>query len=90
MSEVKIVKPTPEELSDLGIDSWNPWECEPSTFDWTYDSRETFYVLEGKVRVDTPGGVVEFGKGDLVTFPEGMSCKWHVVERIRKRYTFDE
>jgi uncharacterized cupin superfamily protein len=34
--------------------------------------------------------VVEFGKGDLVTFPEGMSCKWHVVERIRKRYTFDE
>ena len=24
------------------------------------------------------GDPVEFGKGDLVTFPEGMSCTWEI------------
>ena len=89
MSDVKITKPTPEELADLDVDSWSPWECEPSSFDWTYDAQETFYVLEGRVKVDTPDGTVEFGEGDLVTFPAGMSCRWHVVRTIRKRFTFE-
>ena len=89
MSEVKIKKPSEEELRNLDVDSWSHWECEPSTFDWTYDSQETFYVLEGRVRVTTGSGEVEFGQGDLVTFPRGMSCKWHVIEKIRKRFTFE-
>jgi hypothetical protein len=89
MSDVKIEKPTPERLKELEVDSWSPWECEPSSFDWTYDEQETFYVLEGKVKVDTPDGEVHFGEGDLVTFPRGMSCRWHVIETIRKRFTFE-
>ncbi|AES75819.1 ethanolamine utilization protein EutQ [Medicago truncatula] len=43
-------------------------------FPWTYDSKETCYLLEGKVKV-TPNGaneLVEFGAGDLVVFPKGM------------------
>ena len=31
---------------------------------------------------------VRFGKGDLVTFPQGMECTWHVIKPIRKHYNF--
>ena len=34
----------------------------------------------------TPTGTVEFAAGDLVRFPEGLSCTWTVVEKVRKRY----
>jgi len=38
------------------------------------------YILQGRVIVTpTSGGkAVTVGKGDLVTFPEGMSCVWYV------------
>jgi hypothetical protein len=86
MSEVKVKKPSAEELKTLGIENWTPWECKPSTFDWEYDCNETFYVKEGKVTVKHVGGQVSFGKGDLVTFPKGMKCVWNVKETIRKVY----
>ncbi len=89
MSEVKIEKPKEEKLRELGVDSWGIWECDPSTFDWSYDSPETCYILEGKAKVKTPAGEVEFGKGDLVRFPEGLNCTWTVIEKIRKRYSFE-
>lgn len=34
MSEIRIKKPSKEELETLGIDRWSPWSCEPSAFDW--------------------------------------------------------
>jgi len=41
----------------------------------------------GKVKVNTADGEeVEFGKGDLVTFPQGVKCTWDVKEKIRKVY----
>lgn len=56
---------------------------------WTYDESETCYFLEGDVVV-TPetGEPVEVGKGDLVTFPPGMSCTWEVRNAVRKHYRF--
>lgn len=89
MPEIKIEKPTEEKLKSLNIDSWSPWECEPSTFDWQYDSNETAYVLEGKVKVKTSSGEVEINKGDLVTFPKGLKCTWNIIQKIRKVYTFE-
>lgn len=88
MAEIKVEKLSDEELKSLGVDEWSSWECEPSTFDWEYDDKETCYVLEGKVKVKTPDGEVEFGKGDLVTFPEGLKCTWNVIEKTRKVYKF--
>jgi len=82
-------RPDEERLRELGVERWSSWECEPSTFDWEYDSDETFYVHEGKVRVTYPGGSIEFGPGDLVTFPRGMKCTWHVEKKISKVFTFD-
>ncbi|MEI6633903.1 MAG: cupin domain-containing protein [Chlamydiota bacterium] len=86
--KVTVEKPTPETLKSLGVEGWGTWECAPSTFDWSYDSPETCYILEGKVRVKTPEGAVEFGKGDLVRFSEGLDCTWTVIEKVRKKYSF--
>lgn len=86
MSEVKVEKPSRGKLDSLEIDKWSPWECEPSTFDWQYDEDETCYLFEGKVKVKTPEGEIEFGKGDLVKFPKGLKCTWTVIEKVRKVY----
>ncbi len=88
MSKVRIEKPAEKKLESLGVDKWSLWECEPSVFDWEYDSEETCYLLEGKARVKTPAGEVEINKGDLVTFPKGLKCTWQVLARIRKVFTF--
>jgi len=86
--EIQVKKPTQEELDSLGIDSWSTWECEKSTFDWTYSDRETAYVFEGKVKVKTETQEISFGSGDLVVFPKGLSCTWTVEQPIRKAYKF--
>ncbi len=88
MAKIKVEKVTDEKLNALDINSWSSWECEPSTFDWEYDSNETAYVLEGKVKVKTADEEVEINKGDLVTFPKGLKCTWNVIEKIKKVYTF--
>ena len=88
MSKIKIEKLSNEQLEGLNVKGWSSWECEPSTFDWEYGCDETAYVLEGKVKVGTKDGEVEINKGDLVHFPKGLKCKWNVIEKIRKVYTF--
>ncbi len=43
----------------------------------------------GDVQVTPDGGApVEFGAGDLVTFPQNMSCTWKIRKGIRKHYRF--
>ena len=88
MGRIKIEKPDKQKLDSLGVKSWSPWGCEVSTFDWEYDSDETCYILEGKVKVKTSEEEVEISKGDLVTFPKGLKCTWNVSEKIRKVYRF--
>ena len=86
MAQIKIEKPTKEKVKQLGTDKWSPWECEPSIFDWSYDSNEDCYILGGKAKVKTPNEEVKFEKGDLVSFPKGLNCTWTVIEKIRKVY----
>lgn len=88
MLKIKISQPTKDELKKEGVDRWSSWECEPKTFDWEYDCNETAYVKEGRVTVDGDGETVEIKAGDLVTFPAGLRCTWHVHETIRKVYKF--
>ncbi|HOK78766.1 MAG TPA: cupin domain-containing protein, partial [Verrucomicrobiota bacterium] len=38
--------------------------------------------------VEAEGKSVSFGKGDLVVFPQGLSCVWKVAEPVRKHYRF--
>ncbi|PWA42044.1 rmlC-like jelly roll fold protein [Artemisia annua] len=89
---IKIVKNPPEEkLTGLGVRSWPKWGCPPSKFPWTYSSKETCFLLKGKVKVTPEGSdeAVEFGAGDLVEFPSGMSCTWDVSETVDKHYKFE-
>lgn len=89
MAAIQIEKPDEKKLEQLGIKDWGRWECEPSTFPWEYDDKETAYVFEGNVTVKTEDGEeVTFGPGDLVTFPKGLKCTWTVHETIRKVYRF--
>ena len=89
MGRVSVEKPTKEKLDALNINEWSQWQCEAKKFDWEYDDKEMFYVLEGKVNVVTDDGeAVEFGRGDLVTFQKGVKCTWDVKEKIKKVYKF--
>lgn len=88
MMPVMIEKaPSDERLSALAVTGWPVWSCEVSEFPWHYDSREVCYILEGKVLVTSEDGVsLEIEPGDLVLFPAGMSCRWNVLEPVRKHY----
>lgn len=90
MAEIEVRRPGEEEVAEKGIRSWPIWEKEASTFDWHYDQPETCLLLEGKVKVTPQGGgqAVEFGAGDLVSFPQGLSCVWEISEAVRKHYRF--
>ena len=91
MSEITIEhNPSTAKLEVMGVDDWPLWTKEVSEFAWTYDTNETCYILEGKVIVTPDGGQpVTMGESDLVTFPAGMSCTWHVRQPIKKHYKFD-
>ena len=90
MKEIKIEKEPPaERLEQLGVTGWPVWTKEVSTFPWSYDSPETCYFLEGDVEVTPDGGEpVRVGRGDLVTFPEGMSCSWEIRKDVKKHFVF--
>ena len=83
-------QPSQEKLQELGVFNWSIWTKEVSEFPWTYGEAETCYFLEGDVIVTPEGGEpVSMGKGDLVTFPAGMSCVWKINANVKKHYRFD-
>lgn len=90
MDGIKVEMNAPmDKLSGMGVFDWPIWEKEASDFPWHYDAEETCYLLEGEVTVTPDGGdPVSFSKGDLVTFPRGMSCRWEIHQAVRKHYTF--
>ncbi|OGV76221.1 MAG: cupin [Methylotenera sp. RIFCSPLOWO2_02_FULL_45_14] len=87
MSKILVEKPTAEKLASLGVSRWPTWSKEVSQFPWSFGTQEIAYILEGEVTI-TPnsGEPVSFTAGDLVTFPAGMSCTWHVKKALRKHY----
>ncbi len=90
MAEISVVKPSEQELDDLGVDSWGVWEKEESVFEWSYSDSETCYILDGEAIVSTSDGQeVKFQAGDLVTFPSGLDCRWEIIKRIKKRFAFN-
>lgn len=87
--KIKINKPKIEDMEKEGVMSWPIWQKEISRFDWHYEETEECFLLEGKVVVETDDGEkVEFGKGNFVTFPKGLSCVWDIKEPVKKHYNF--
>jgi uncharacterized cupin superfamily protein len=93
MSNLDILcehKPSPAKLEVLGVDSWPLWKKEVSTFPWRYERSETCYVVRGRFLVTPEGGAARaFGRGDLITFPAGLSCTWEILEPVEKHYSFE-
>lgn len=90
MNDIKVLhEPDQAMLNALGVMAWSIWEKEVSEFPWTYDAEETCYFLQGEVIVTPDGGEpVSMGKGDLVTFPKGMSCRWKIRQDVCKHFCF--
>lgn len=87
--EIRVQKLSADELKRIGVFNWPIWEKEVSRFPWVYDSIEECYFLEGDVTVETKDGEsVNFGKGDFVSFPKGLSCTWNIKKPVRKHYNF--
>jgi len=83
-------RPAPGKLEVLGVYDWPIWRKEVSSFPWTYRQTEVCYFLRGRVIVTPDGGVpLEFSRGDLVTFPAGMSCTWEILADVEKHYTLE-
>lgn len=81
--------PAPAKLEVLGIYDWPQWSKEISTFDWTYETDETCYLLAGEVLVTPENSPpVLLRRGDLVVFPAGLSCTWEIRQAVRKHYRF--
>ncbi|MEW6444772.1 MAG: cupin domain-containing protein [Pseudomonadota bacterium] len=89
-ARITIRRPDEAELQRLGIEHWPIWSKGPSIFPWSYDTRETSYIVEGRVIVTPDGGEpLEIGVGDLASFPAGLSCTWDIREPLRKHYHID-
>ncbi len=90
MSKIELERaPSAARLKELGVVNWPTWSKEVARFPWTYSEAETCYFLDGDVIVTPAGGApVRIGKGDLVTFPAGMSCEWDIRAAVRKHYRF--
>ena len=85
--KIDVKKPSENELAHHGVYDWPIWEKEISQFDWHYDTEETCYLLEGQVEVSTPDEKkVQFGAGDMVHFPAGLSCTWDITSPVKKHY----
>lgn len=67
------------------------WSAQPSEFDWEYTQKETCLIIEGRVTLTDQQGKesISFGKGDVVIFPDALSCRWIITESVSKHYKFD-
>jgi len=82
--------PSEDQLNLLGVSKWSTWSKEVSTFPWVFHEQEIAYILEGECVITPFGGLpVTFGKGDLVTFSEGMKATWEVKKPLHKHYKLE-
>ena len=81
---------TPAKLDVLYVDDWPVWTKGVSEFEWTYDIKETCYIIEGKA-ILTPEGEesITIVEGDMVFFPQGLKCHWKIIEAIEKNYILE-
>ena len=78
-------------IIQYGIKNWPIWECEPSIFSWNYSEKEICLIIEGEAKIKTETGESYVIKsGDLVEFPEGLTCEWQIIKNIKKHFRLGE
>jgi uncharacterized cupin superfamily protein len=84
--DILVRKPSDSEIA--AMKSKPVWTCGVSEFNWHYDSEETCLIIEGEVTVKYGSASVSVAAGDLVVFPQGLSCVWQVKKAVKKHYFF--
>ena len=78
-------------IIQYGIKNWPIWECEPSNFSMDYSEREICLIIKGEAKIQTSAGESYLIKsGDLVIFPEGISCEWQIIKSFKKHFRLGE
>ncbi len=58
---------------------------QPSRFRYTFETDETFHVIEGRVTITLESGeAVTLKPGDIASFPQGARAIWEITEPLRK------
>lgn len=91
MQTINVEKnPSQAKLAELNVTKWQTWQKEVSVFPWVFHEQEVAYILEGECVITPTGGkAVKFSKGDLVTFPAGVTASWEVKKPLHKHYKLD-
>ena len=78
-------------IIQYGIKNWPIWECQPSNFPWYYNQKDICFIVEGEANIKTEAGEIYFiQSGDLVEFPDGLSCEWQIIKSIKKHFRLGE
>lgn len=99
-TEFTVEKATPEKKDLLNVVAWPTWSTAGSTKYQTgvksplkvYDTNELSYIISGKMEITpvddkgNPGTPALVQAGDFVTFPDGFSCYWFVIETVKKHW----
>lgn len=86
-AKITVEKPSPQQEAEMK--ACPRWSCDVSVFDWEYEESETCLLLAGEVIVTSSDGEsVHVGAGDLVTFPQGLKCRWDVRVPVHKHFRF--
>ncbi len=88
METVQIEKLSYEQVTERGIRSWPVWEKEGSRFPWTYSVKESCFIPEGEVIIETEEDNFILQPVDFVEFEEGLSCVWDICSSVKKHYQF--
>ncbi|OGS12086.1 MAG: hypothetical protein A2234_07265 [Elusimicrobia bacterium RIFOXYA2_FULL_58_8] len=86
MRKITVIKPDEAFLRARAVRNWPVWESPVAQFDWQYGEDEACLFLEGKAVVSWPSGSATIAAGDFVVFPKSLSCRWEVLEPVKKHY----
>ncbi len=62
------------------------WQAEPGVLSVTYTETELCLLLEGRVRLESESGVVEYGPGEAFVIGAGFQGSWESIGRVTKIY----
>ncbi|HAM98060.1 MAG TPA: cupin [Marinilabiliales bacterium] len=86
--DIIVKKLTEAEYRKMGVQNWPIWEKEISLFDWSYDEKEQFFLIEGEVKIKTKEAEYNVQPGDFVVCPKGLACEWEITKYVKKHYQF--
>lgn len=66
------------------------WQAQPGVLAVDYTETELCVLLEGRVRLSTGEGSVEFEEGDAFVIAAGFKGSWESVGRVTKAYAILE